>query len=80
MLRRPNEENLRENGKILEIWRRKNFYLKINRPKNGEFLRKAGKISIFAVLIYPPGQKSWVALFELSLNTDLKTEMKTDLA
>ena len=80
MLRRPNEENLRENGKILEIWRRKNFYLKINRPKNGEFLRKAGKISIFAVLIYPPGRSKRAYLLDLSLNKDLKTEMKTDLA
>ena len=42
MLRRPKEENLRENGKILGIWRRKNFYLE-NFP-------------IFAVLIYPPGR------------------------
>ena len=41
MLRRPNEENLRKNGKIPGIWRRKNFYLK-NFP-------------VFAVLIYPPG-------------------------
>ena len=55
MLRRPNKENLRKNRKIFGIWRRKNLYLKINHPKNGKFLGKAGKISVFAVLIYPPG-------------------------
>ena len=41
MLRRPNKENLRKNGKIPGIWRRKNLYLE-NFP-------------VFAVLIYPPG-------------------------